>query len=117
MEHGNDFLAERGSIMKKKWINKIKAALSETKGETIAETLVAVLIVSLAMTMLAGAIMASANMNDATKKQQTQFRADNVTTSDSEVLIHHSDGTPDEKVSVWFYTTNDENKYVYYEKK
>lgn len=103
--------------MKRKWKKGIQLLLKEEKGETIAETLAAVLVISLAMTMLAGAIMTSANINATTKKMKTEFDTTGAIAKDSTVSIQHADGQPDDTIEVTSYTTKDDNSYVYYETK
>ena len=56
---------------------KANKKLSSTKGESITETLVALLISSLALVMLAGAISAASNMVTKTKQKLTDYYAAN----------------------------------------
>lgn len=57
--------------MKKRWIRKLRGKT----GETIAETLIATLIAALALTMLAGAIGASARMVTGTRTTMQKYRS------------------------------------------
>lgn len=56
---------------------KTNKKLSSTKGESITETLVALLISSLALVMLAGAISAASNMVTKTKQKLVDYYAAN----------------------------------------
>ena len=51
--------------------------LKSNAGETLVETLFALLVVGLAMTMLAGAIMAAARVNKGARDFNTAFIRDN----------------------------------------
>lgn len=53
--------------------NRFIAKLKSRAGETIGETLLALLISSLALVMLAGAISASANMVNASSAKMTEY--------------------------------------------
>lgn len=54
---------------------RIKAKLKSRSGETLGETLMALLISALALTMLAGAISAAANIVTTSKTQMTKYYA------------------------------------------
>ena len=55
----------------KRIIERIKNTIKEKKGESIAETLVAMLITVLALTLLPGAIVAAARVNQRAESQTT----------------------------------------------
>lgn len=92
-----------------------KNKLNDGKGESLAETLVALLIGSMALLMLAVAIAASTKINLKTKKVET---TDNmVGETVSVVLSVESSGATSEIISVAGYVTGTEqNKYYYYVK-
>ena len=54
----------------------MKKKLSQNRGETLVEVLAAVLIASLAITLLFGGIMASVNLNRSAKTSDETFYAD-----------------------------------------
>ena len=84
--------------------------LKSNAGETLVETLFALLVVGLAMTMLAGAIMAAARVNKGARDFNTAFILDNAEEVSS-VTVEMSEKTP---ISVNAYQTNDQNHYYYY---
>ena len=81
-----------------KMIKKIKDKIHSRNGETIGETLVALLISALALTMLAGAITAGSNMIKASKDKiaayytQAESMASLPDTANSSVKISVTDG-------------------------
>lgn len=85
--------------------------LKSNAGETLVETLFALLVVGLAMTMLAGAIMAAARVNKGARDFNTAFILDNAEKVSSSVTVKISEKTP---ISVNAYQTNDQNHYYYY---
>ena len=85
--------------------------LKSNAGETLVETLFALLVVGLAMTMLAGAIMAAARVNKGARDFNTAFIRDNAEKVSSSVTVKISEKTP---ISVNAYQTNDQNHYYYY---
>ena len=87
--------------------------LKSNAGETLVETLFALLVVGLAMTMLAGAIMAAARVNKGARDFNTAFILDNPKKVSSSVTVKISGKTPI-SVSVNAYRTNDQNHYYYY---
>ena len=60
-------------------IRKIKARLHGTAGESIAETLIALLIAALAMLMLAGAITSAAKMVTSSREAITKYDEEKTT--------------------------------------
>ena len=84
--------------------------LKSNAGETLVETLFALLVVGLAMTMLAGAIMAAARVNKGARDFNTAFILDNAEEVSS-VTVEISGKTPI-SVSVNAYRT--QNHYYYY---
>ena len=85
--------------------------LKSNAGETLVETLFALLVVGLAMTMLAGAIMAAARVNKGARDFNTAFILDNAKKVSSSVTVEISGKPP---ISVNAYQTNDQNHYYYY---
>lgn len=90
----------------------MKQKLKNNSGETLVETLFALLVVVLAMTMLAGSIVSAARINKSAEDLDTAFRITNDGKSGS-VTVTHSSG---EKtlIPIKAYQTDDENKYCYY---
>ena len=84
--------------------------LKSNAGETLVETLFALLVVGLAMTLLAGAIMAAARVNKGARDFNTAFILDNAEEVSS-VTVEISGKPP---ISVNAYQTNDQNHYYYY---
>lgn len=91
--------------------NKIK---SKT-GETLVETLCAMLLISLTFVMLAGAIVTAARLNKQAQDLEVNFNTEGNTTSYSKNIIINHNGLSSE-TTVTAYVTNDSNKYIYYEK-
>ena len=85
--------------------------LKSNAGETLVETLFSLLVIGLAMTMLAGAIMAAARVNKGARDFNTAFILDNAEKVSSSVTVKISEKTP---ISVNAYQTNDQNHYYYY---
>lgn len=116
--------------IKQLFLKKAGKKLQSRNGETIAETLVSVLIVTLCLTMLAGAIVAAANVNSKTEKMNTAFNADSsnieVVSGDNHAVIEHSaiitmgpgaNGTStvaDDYITIDVYQTKDSNEYRFY---
>jgi len=107
---------------------KCKKRILENKGETLAETLVAMLIIVLSFTMLAGAITSVGHINSQKAKDTPQC----LVVSNSNTIVSSSKVTINgEKVDVVFKcyeisgasseenseeSSSEPNKYVYYEK-
>ena len=83
-------------------------------GESIAETLVAVLIMSLVFLMLAAAVVTSARVNGSFKNEDAVFETDSVELIDDDFSVTISvDGVSGGIVSADLYRTA--NGYCYYE--
>lgn len=94
--------------------------LHSEAGETILETLVAVLIVTLSMMFLANAIVAAMNANTAIQNENVAFRSEDAVKVGDGAVTYSVEGTdlskPSPKVTdVTVYKTN-ETEYYYYEK-
>ncbi len=85
--------------------------LKNRLGESLAETLIAVLIASLAMMLLAGAITTAARMNTALRNEDVAFKK--AQTPESGTVGVSLDGGSSVSVGVRTYVTN--NGYRYYE--
>ena len=85
--------------------------LRSRRGESIAETLVAVLISAMAIMILAGAIITAARINTSLKNEDVAFRRAQTPTPGT-VTVTMDDGTP-VSVPVKVYETS--NHYIYYE--
>ncbi|MGN1141649.1 MAG: hypothetical protein ACI4TF_10635 [Oliverpabstia sp.] len=97
----------------------MKRKIRSKSGETLVETLFAMLVVVLAVTMLAGSIVSAAKVNKGTKDLNTAFTMDQTTVITTEqVKITHIDGATVSESSVKAYKSQDDNKneYCYYEK-
>lgn len=94
-------------MMKNKWRSH--------SGETLVETLVAMLVIVLAVMMLTGGIVTAARINKSARDLNTSFNAGgNVEVfSNAKVKVHHNSET--DTVNVTLYRTKDNNKYCYYE--
>lgn len=91
---------------------RFRNKLKRTAGETIAETLVALMIVALSFTFLAGAVVAAAHANASLKVSETAFRlAADDGTSGTVVTFKKSDDQVIGTVSVKYY---EGNGYAYY---
>ncbi len=88
--------------------------LKKTRGESIAETLVALLIASLGLMILAGAITTAAKINADLKNDEVVFREAQASVPGAVYLSSDGPGHPSATVDVQVYTTG--NGYVYYEK-
>lgn len=99
--------------------NRIKIfrkKINSTSGETIAETLVTMIILSLAVLMLAGAVVTSARVNKKADNTDTSFSTENEIVTPNNVTI--TDGSKAGtaagiSISVNFHETK--NGYKYYE--
>lgn len=88
--------------------------LKRKTGESIAETLVAVLILSLAFLMLSGAVVTAANVNKAAKNEDVAFSTGGTPTATVvriEIDRVPSDSSPE--IDITLYETG--NGYYYYE--
>lgn len=92
----------------------MKRKLKSKSGETLVETLFALLVVVLAMTMLAGSIVSAARVNKGAEDLDTAFRISNAqAVSGVKVTVDHQT-VADSEISVKGYQTNDQNRYCYY---
>lgn len=98
----------------------MKRKLRSQSGETLVETLFAMLIVVLSITMLAGAVVTAARVNKSSRDLHTSFvtvdeagvsNIDEV--SDVKVTIVRTGGS-DSVVDVNGFQTKDANKYCFY---
>lgn len=85
--------------------------LKQTKGETLAETLAAVLLISLAALILAGALVSAARVNNRTRNAGTAFQQDGGDGVPYDVTVQASWGS--ETYRVRLHQT--ENRYCYYD--
>ena len=94
----------------------MKRKLKGNSGETLVETLFALLVVVLAMTMLAGSIVSAARVNKGAEALNTAFQAANKPVLGVNGAVKHTKHSTvlDTTVSVTAYQTDDENKYCYY---
>lgn len=86
--------------------------LKSNSGETLVETLFALLVVVLAMTMLAGSIISAARVNKGAENLDTAFHLTDEGTVGSVTVEHGSGGNT--AVPIKAYQTDDQNKYCYY---
>ena len=89
--------------------------LGKKNGEPIAETLVAMMIVAMSLTILAGAIVSAAKVNDKVKNSQVSFENDggDGELKSTQVVLKVGDTV---KASLDVYALNTGNGYYYYEK-
>ena len=99
--------------MRKGLLNKLRAQLSNTNGETLVETLVATLIMALVMLMLCTAIVSAAKINASAKDTATSFNQ-GAAASTQEVEVHVTIVHEDEPPSPVQVTGETQNGYVYY---
>ncbi len=83
--------------------NALRRKLRSKRGETIGETLVALLISALALVMLAGAISSTANMINASDKKMGEYY------SGDAALAEHSGGDPSGNMVVTIQSDSDAN--------
>ena len=104
--------------------NYIKRKFHSTSGETIAETLVTMIILSLAVLMVAGAVVTAARINKKADNTDTAFTTGNIAggtgTSSPTVTISDTTATGTEAsvtVPVQVYETkkSGNKRYIYYE--
>lgn len=96
---------------------KLREKFQSTSGETIAETLVTMIVLSLAVLMLAGAVVTAAKVNKHADNTDTAFRTGNKLDGSYSVTITDSDSSSSVSVPVQVYQTDNESntKYIYYE--
>lgn len=86
--------------------------LCSKSGETLVETLIAMLIISLVFIFLASSIVSAAKVNSSIKNEDTAFVRDGQLSVTDRLLV---DGSEVDQKYVQFYET--ENGYYYYEYK
>ena len=93
--------------------------LKSTAGETLMETLIALAVVLMALTMLAAGILSAARVNQENDALSTGLRYVNgAAVSGVTVTISHGQaGVESNQVAVDGYVTDDDNSYFYYEVK
>ena len=98
---------------------RLKKKLQSKAGETIAETLVTMIILSLAVLMLAGAVVTAARINKKADNTGTAFFVEAATvTNDSSVIITDSSKIGTEgKITVPVTLYKTKNNYQYYKSK
>ena len=95
---------------------RAKVRLKDASGETIVETLVTMIILSLAVIMLSGAVVTSARVNAKADNADTAFHVDESQLTQESVVMIITDGSGEAnaaKLDVKVYKT--ENDYIYYE--
>lgn len=101
---------------------KLQRKLRGTAGETIAETLVTMIILSLAVLMLAGAVVTAARVNKQADNTDTAFRTGSALGGSYSVTITDEDSSKEISsisIPVQVYQTDNKSntKYIYYEPK
>ena len=93
----------------------LRKRLADTQGETLVETLIAFLVIMLALAALAIAVVASARVNAAITPEETIFNFTNATPVESTVSITHEQGATSvaDRVSA-YQTTEEKGSYLYY---
>ena len=93
--------------------------ICSTAGETIAETLVTMIVLSLAVLMLAGAVVTSAKVNKKAENTDTAFKAADTSLIKNVVITYKTKGGTGAETRIEvptnYYET--ENDYRYYEAK
>ena len=104
----------------RKKCRNIKKKFFAASGETIAETLVTMVILSLAVLMIAGAVVSAAKVNKKADNTQTAFSTDVKASTVQNIVITevNEDGTAvpggdSTEITVNMYETD--NDYLYYE--
>ena len=103
--------------MRKGVLNKLRARLSNTNGETLVETLVATLIMALVMLMLCTAIVSAAKINARAKDTATSFNQGAAASTPDvavNVTIVHEDNSTSPVQGV---AGKPQNGYIYYSAK
>ena len=92
--------------------------ISSKKGESIAETLVAMMIVAMSLTILAGAIVTSARVNSKIKNQEQAFIHDSAdTTGTGTVNISGNNSGKDISIGIDVNLHKSEgDRYYYYDR-
>ena len=92
---------------------KTHKILHSTSGETIAETLVTMIVLSLSVLMLAGAVVSSAKVTSKAENTETAFTAATESGTAGTMTITGGAATDSAMLGVTVYKT--ENDYTYYE--
>ena len=92
----------------------MRKKLKSRSGETLVESLVALLIIVLSLGILAGAIVSAARVNKKNREVKTDLSVAEAQASAGTVTITHLDSSSDNK-NVTIYKTQDDNGYVFYE--
>lgn len=79
-------------MRKQQWCISLKNKVYSTSGETIAETLVTMVILSLAVLMLAGAVVSAAKINKKADNSQTAFIVDTGPGESKNIIIKETSG-------------------------
>ena len=93
--------------------HKIQKILHSTSGETIAETLVTMIVLSLSVLMLAGAVVSSAKVTSKADNTETAFTVSDESGTAGIMTITGGAATDSATLAVTAYRT--ENDYTYYE--
>lgn len=107
---------------------KINKKLKSRSGETIAETLVTMIILALAVMMIAGAVVTAARVNKSADNTDTSFRTGtevNTGTNSPKIVISEENGTGtatgtsriEIPVTVYQSKNSSEKSYIYYKAK
>ena len=88
--------------------------LKSSSGETLVETLFALLVVVLAMTMLAGSIVSAARVNRGAEDLDVPFQVSNAQAVSGVKVTVEREIEADSEIPVNGSQTNDQNKYCYY---
>ena len=91
--------------------------LRSRKGETIVETLVAILIVVLSFAMLTGAIVSAAKINKQNEDMDVAFDVSKANKENKKIRVTHYTSEVNiatTETTIEFYTTDDDNAYRYY---
>lgn len=92
----------------------MKKKIRATSGETIVETLVTMVILSLAVLMLAGAAVSSAKINSREDNTDTAFTTDEQSRTEGSISVS-VDGESDKTATLDIHRYHTENGYTYYE--
>ena len=105
----------------KEILKKTHRKFHNTSGETIAETLVTMIVLSMAVLMLAGAVVTAARVNKQADNTDTAFKTGKEISGSYSVTITDTDSSKTiSRISIpvrVYQTDNKSNtKYIYYEK-
>lgn len=96
-------------------MKKMQAKLCSESGESIVETLVTMIILSLAVIMLSGAVVTSARVNEKADNTETAFTISQEQPTQTSVVIAPNGGTGTRGVYLDVNSYKTENGYTYYE--